>query len=610
VDKTKDIKTFLNGCTISNASGCPEGTGLSDIHKRIFDHRKNIPKAQMAEDLAAFYAEAGNIIDIWNSLTECEKDFVTYIVQYGGKEYIPTTVEYAEKHGIELEYTTRWGGKESFLRGYRYHYLKFLPILKNKLPDTKTHMLFPGGKEMPGFILNVLKNVVEPMKYEYNEYLPDKRDYIICRESRLGDFAAVVRFAGRERLKVKPGTFDITKAKLAKLSETAGFDEVCDKDGKFCTPKETERNNDFKVALPLFTLAANSGLVESNYHGDVSPSKKSVEILSMPRGELARKLFYDYLNSDKIHELHYITYINAYDGNHWVNWPECRKPIINLLKTCPGEKFIKFEVLDKYAKILCGNFFRRLLNCAVMVRGYDFGYDHYGNYELDWNECESQIIRLILSFLSAVGMVDIAYTENVPRIRYANDDFCVGIAGFRITKLGMWILGMSDTYDEPEEASGSADEGRLLVQPDYSVIISGLKCRIEHETYLSKFLTKVSDDENAAIYRLDIQSAIKAYNEGITPRQIKIYLKKSGSEHLPGNVERSLDDWQAKVGKIKIRKLTILETDDPLLLEEIKHIKGMDGIISDDIKNAAEIDGNQTKKAKTLIEKNGWFVRH
>jgi hypothetical protein len=408
---------------------------------------------------------------------------------------------------------------------------------------------------------------------------------------------------------VKEGTYDLTKAKLMKLSETIGFEEVCDKDGKFCTPKEAKRNNDFKVAQPLFILAANSGLIDIDMKGNVSPGKKSPEMLDMPPHEMAKRLYEDYRRENKIYELHYITYITAYDGDHWIKWHECRKPVLALLKTCPAETFIQFRDFDKYVKIFCGDFFRRLLNCAVMVKGYNFGYDYYGRYDPDWDECESQIIRLILCFLSAIGMVDIAYTENVTRIKAGDDDFCVGIAGFRINRLGAWVLGVTDTYEAAETVSASGEDGGLIVLPDYSVVISGLKCRIEHETYFSRFLSRVSVDENAAIYKLDFSSVIRAHDNSITPQKIKTALIKASGKPLPDNVIRSLDDWQAKVGRVKIRTMTVLETDDELLLEEIKHIKGIGEIIISGLHHAVAIDSSGQKKAKSLIEKNGWLVK-
>lgn len=608
--KIPEVLAYLNDrCTTGVASGCADGTGLTAIHKYIFNHKKNLPKAEMAKALSIFYANEKNIIDIWDSLSECERDFINYIVQYEGNEYLITTIEYAKKHKFGLEYDTTWGYKKSLMYDYMYSHLKFLHLLKRNIPNTKCVIFFPSGKDMPSFVLEALKKVVEPLKFEYREYIQSKNDYIICREGRIGDFGAIARVVASERLKAKPGTFDISKAKLAKLSEIIGFEDVCDKDGKVCAPKEAKRNNDFKVAQPLFVLAANSGLLDIDSEGYVSPGKKSSELLSLTSRELAKKLFDDYCAENKIYELHYITYITVYDGDWWIRWHECRKPIIDLLKNCPVEKFVKFEDLDKYARIFCGNFFRRLVNCAVIVKGYNFGYDHYGGYAPDWDECESQIIRLILSFLSAMGMVDIAYTENIPRIKYSDDDYCVGIAGFRITKLGAWILGITDKYEAIEPERTINNEGSLVVLPDYSVIISGLKCRVEHETYFSKFLTKTSVDENAAIYRIDFQSVIRAYDSNITPQKIKASLKKASGKPLPDNVERFLDDCHMKVGRVKIHTLTLIETDDILLLEEIKHIKGIGDIITGDLYHAVAIDKSGQKRAKALIEKNGWLVK-
>jgi len=591
------------------ASGCATGTGLTAVYKRIFRNSKNVVKAEMIRALSMFYVDKKNILNIWNTLTGCERDFITYIVQCGGKEYLPATLACAKKHNVSLDYEVRFGYKKNIVEYSDYLYLKFLHLLTQHIPGTKTPLLFPSGKDLPPFILEVLQTVIEPLKCEYNKYIPTKTDYIICRENRLGDFAAVVRFAGSEQLKVTVGTFALTKSKLVKLSETIGFEEVCDKDGRFCAPRDAKRNNDFKVAPLLFALAANSNLVDVTTEGDVLPGKQSTNLLMKPFHELAKKLFADYAKENRICELHYITYITAYGGERWIKWNECRKPIFELLKKCPVETFVKFEDFNKYAQFFCGNFFRRMLNFAVTVKGYNFGYNHWGGYNPNWNECEAQIIRLILSFLSTIGMIDIAYTQNTPRIEYDDDDFCVGIAGFRITKLGAWILGMTNKYEASTAVNTLNDEGELLVLPDYSIVLSGLKCRIKHEIYLSRFLTKVSTDENASVYKLDFKSAIRAFDNGITPLKIERYLKDASSKTLPDNVKRSLADWQTKVGRVKIRELMVLETDDALLLEEIKHIKAMNNLILGDLHHAVILDNDSKKKAKTIIEKNGWIVK-
>ena len=606
----REIIRYLNSCGLTPCDGCVSRTGLRAIHKCIFQAKNNtVPKEILIDELSDFYAEKQNIINIWKSLSSIEREITACIVRLDGDDFIPAIGEYAKKYHISTEYKPKWGVKRDLLDGEDYYYVhgRFIHLLNNYKPDTKTVLFFPNGKDMPDFVLDVLKTVLDPLKFEYKDYVPAEPDHIIRRESRISDFAALVRFTASERLKVKKNTYDLTKAKLAKLAEAIGLEEVYDNGGKFGTPKEVSGNNDFKVAQPLFVLAANSRLVEIDSDGNVTPGLISPDLLSLPFKDQAKKLFEDYFNENSISELDYITYITSYGSDYWVNWHECRKSIIDLLKTCPSEKFISFDDFNRYMKSARGNFFRRLLNGSVTVKGYNFG-RYYGRYRPDWDECEAQIIRLVLSFLSAIGMVDAVYSENVPRIKFNNDDYCVGISGFCITKLGAWILGMSKVYKEPENAVARKDEGGLFILPDYSVMITGLKYRVEHETYLSQFLTKISTDGNAAVYKLDFQSAVRAFNIGVTPQALKEYLTKISSVPLPDNVGRSLDDWQAKIGRVRISNLTVLETDDPLLLEELKHIKGMELIVSHGLSNAAAINGDQIKKAKALIEKNGWLV--
>ncbi|MDR1993868.1 MAG: helicase-associated domain-containing protein [Nitrososphaerota archaeon] len=597
---------YLNNCINDTAYGNAEGTGLDALYKTIFGNKTPVHKTDMVKNLSDFYSNKQNIIDIWNGLSECEQDFIRYVIN-GNGEFLPTTLFYAKKHNLKLVYVAP-GGYKKTIADLRYMHLRFLHLLSWNIPNTKTVLLFPGGN-LPHIIFNVLKNIVGPIEFLCGEYVPTKTDYIICRENRVSDFATIVKLATSERLKVKPETFDLTPAKLAKLSELVGFEEVCDNGGKFCPPKDAKNRNDFKVAQPLFVLAANSGLIGIDKAGTVLPGANSTDLLSRPPNELAKILFNDYFKRNNLAELHYTTYLKVSDGYMHVNWLECRNSIIELLKNCPIEKFLTFEDFDNNAKLFCGNFFRRLVYGGVMARGY--ACDNYLNsvHEPDWGECESQLIRVILSFLSAIGMVDIAYTENVSRIRCAVNDSCVGMAGFRITKLGAWIFGRIDKYETTKTISTLNDEGQLQVLPDYSIVISGLKCRIEHETILSKFLTRVSVDANAAVYKLDFPSIIRAHDFNITPQKIKKTLEKASGKPLPDNVSRSLDGWQLKIGRVKIHTLTVIETDDALLLEEIKHIKGIGDIITNEMSHVVAIDKEQQKKAKTLIEKNGWPVK-
>jgi hypothetical protein len=612
---------LLTNCSLSHSDRCADGTGLDELHQRVFGQKKSLARGGAARGLAEFYAEPQNIIEIWSGgsawraaakgLPGIEKEFISAYVQCGCEEFVPATKSIAEKHGIAPPKEKRgWGSYDFYsLDDYYGKRLKLLHLIVNERPKSMAVCLFPGGERMPPFVSDVLKDLIPPMEYVYGEYAPSENDRLICREGRLGDFAAAVRFAGIEKLKVKDGTYDITKAKLAKLAETAGFDEVCDCDGAFGAPRDATRAGDFRVATPLFALAAAGGLVEIDRELRANPGKNAMELLLKPPHELAKHLYDRYCASNKIYEAHYVAYLIIYGGEHWVDWAKCRAQVVGLLKTCPVGRLVRFSDFSKYAMIFCGNIIGRPQSCSAGLKGYDSGYGYYDSYTPDWDECEGRIIAQILSFLGAMGAVDIAYAANAPRIKRDGDDFGVGIAGLRVTALGAWLFGMADSYDSPEAAGAQEQEGTLLVQPDHTVMIAGLKSRILHEIYLGKFLTKASNDANVAVYKLDFPSMVRAHGLGILPRQIKAYLKKASDRPLPENVGRSFDDWQAKTGRVKIRTVTILETDDRLLFEELKAIKGMDAYAAEDIGPALALTGDGApKKAKSLAEKNGWMV--
>ena len=615
---------LLTYCNVGTAQGCVEGTGLTRLHQRVYGHKTNIIKAKAAQELAHFYADKQNILDIWNGkddamlpfpgLNDAEKQFIALSVQYSGKEFKPSSKKLAAELGLVFEdkrekysFYSR-DSRDPFSNDYRYgqFYLAFLHLLVQYNPNTKAVLLFPGGKQMPPFVLEALKPLIPPFEYRYSAYSPGKDDYLICREERLSDFAAVVRFAGSETLKVKQYSFDLTKAKLAKMAASIGFPEVCDGGGTFCSPKEAKRVNDFKIAAPLFALCANSGLVDVAKDGEVKPGAKALKLLAKPPHELVRQLFWDYTRKNDIYETHYVTYISLRDGDWGIKWHECREPILTLLKTCPAGAWVDFKDFEKYAAVFHGDFFRKLLNCAVFIQGFP---NIYGSYTPDWDECDAFVIRMILTFLGTMGVLDLAYSENVPRFKEAKNDACVGVTGFRITPLGAWLLGINATYEAKQSHATLEEESGLIVQPDHTVLITGMKARIEHEPPLSKYLTKISSDENAVVYKIDFPSIVRAFNQGTPPKEVKAYLQKASAKPLPANVIRSLEDWQAKAGRARIRTVTVLEADDALLLQELMHLKGVGACLEGELTHAAVIaPAADCAQIKATAEKNGWLV--
>ena len=129
----RTIGTYLESCTLNASDGCVEGTGLTAIYKTIFGNPgflKKVSKDKMVWQLTDFYADKQNITNIWNGLSECEREVMGYTARINGHEFGPALTVFAKKYGIDTSYTTRWGEKQDLLTDYQ-HYLKYLQLLKN-----------------------------------------------------------------------------------------------------------------------------------------------------------------------------------------------------------------------------------------------------------------------------------------------------------------------------------------------------------------------------------------------------------------------------------------------------------------------------------------------
>jgi hypothetical protein len=358
-------------------------------------------------------------------------------------------------------------------------------------------------------------------------------------------------------------------------------------------------------------LAANSGLVLIDAaDNSVKPNKVAPKMLELPEHEFAKRVYNDYMSKNNIYETHYITYIRLFDGEGWVPWHECRKEVVDLLKTCPVGKFVQYADFQKYMEIFHKKFFRKHINRAVYLQGYDFGDDYYGGYNPDWYECDDRIIQTILEFLGVIGVIDIAYKERVPWIRCAGGDFYIGVAGFNITPLGAWLLGLHKEYAAPKKANaeGTNTGVGLTVNDDNTVVITGLKERIKHEIYLSRFLTKIESDENNAVYLVDFPAIVKAYDMGVEPREVYNYLERESKTPMPKNLSYNFRKWQMQVGRLKIRTVTILESDDEDLLTDFLENRTIHNQTVEAVKNAVIINDGSKKKVKAALNKEEWLV--
>ena len=147
----------------------------------------------------------------------------------------------------------------------------------------------------------------------------------------------------------------------------------------------------------------------------------------------------------------------------------------------------------------------------------------------------------------------------------------------------------------------------LIHYPNFDVVIANSQDRMRHELFFDRFVEKTVDDKEVSVYKLDFAAMAKALNIGLMIHEISSYCEAFSNVPLPDNVKSAFSEWEVQSKRIRIRSITVIETDDHLLLEEISHYKGMKAISEGEISSVVVLKPGSEKKAKSLIEKNKRF---
>jgi hypothetical protein len=225
------------------------------------------------------------------------------------------------------------------------------------------------------------------------------------------------------------------------------------------------------------------------------------------------------------------------------------------------------DLLDLIQEVDYEFLFSRSYTSPVYSYYYNYGshpYVQYGNplgweftgvqNEADgWMQVEGRFIRDVISKpLFWMGLVDLGYSGPGQREPDA----------FRLTPIGAWLLGVGPQPEIPVEG------GQVIVQPNFHIMafdpVSDAVL-----VNLSRFAERVST-ERVSEYRLTRLSVYNAQKAGWGVEQIRAYLETLTGTSLPGNVRRTMEEWQTLHERIRIYpKLKVIHAASS---EELDHL--------------------------------------
>jgi len=278
-----------------------------------------------------------------------------------------------------------------------------------------------------------------------------------------------------------------------------------------------------------------------------------------------------------------------------------RQEIVSYLKECPINEWVDFP---SFSKELCKANREMFAVAGQPLVQDDYSKQYYN--QANWSCFEQSAISVVLlEYLAVLGAVDVLAAETT----YSEYDMysAYETAYFRVTDLGAYLFGIVDTYTGKDTQTSASGAIGFIVQPNFDVVIPNSLDRMRHELFFDRFAEKTVDDQEVSVYKLDFKGMVNALNIGLYVREIDSYCEAFSSMPVPDNVKAAFSEWEAQSGRIRIRSVTVIEADDPLLLEEIKNYSGMRALSEGDLKPVLVLTPNVEKKVKTLIEKNKRF---
>lgn len=140
---------------------------------------------------------------------------------------------------------------------------------------------------------------------------------------------------------------------------------------------------------------------------------------------------------------------------------------------------------------------------------------------------------------------------------------------FQISALGRALLTGSGLDAFEEDAAGMA--GKILVQPNFDVVVPVQEMDPLLTVPLDQFAERRSSG-TVTVYRLTKEAFTRAVQQGHDGGAfVRFLLDHSKEEGLPDNVLSTIEGWRGGLKRVRLRRIAVLEADDPLVLAELLH---------------------------------------
>lgn len=279
-----------------------------------------------------------------------------------------------------------------------------------------------------------------------------------------------------------------------------------------------------------------------------------IKALSKAPHETIRQIWQKWLNNNLFDEFNRIDSILGQKAKgHMTAKPPRRQAITDALMDCPVNEWIDVQKLSSYmqAEDFAFEVTRDPWKLYLCDREYGaLGYTDFGG----WNILQ---FRYMLAFLfehaATLGLIDIAYRHPEYALNDYRDNWGAdelkwlsrydGLRALRITKLGAYCLGLTDTYTATQPASSL----RLNVSPKLT-----LQALTDEIPLPERMLIETwAEPLDGGLWRLDPTQARDAIERGNSTTDFQKFLEQADDQPIPETVSGFLKKAQHDAQALK-----------------------------------------------------------
>lgn len=575
-----NLREQLEQITVSGHSRSMYALSLKELALRAGLTGVAFRKEPLVSGLERYLSQSSNIKKIWDGLSEYERACLAdYVINKG----------YLYKNAVEIlaqEY-----GIEPVLAIYGYGFVNI---------DEKSKMaLFFLNGQMPECIMEQLSGYIQVKELAYSkvEDVEEAEDEESGVEMGLRqDLVGIVKLVDSGKLKITKANEAPTKATVKKINE-----QLINKEyqiGSISIDFITRGDQTTKIygLYKMFVAAGVIVLEEST----MKLGAEAHTFLALPFVEQIRMLFDAYCKTSRIDEIERIRE-EKFKAQYKGSLEKVRSIVLQYLSKAPIGEWINVGDLLDQLYIHSRTFLKDQTFTIYQYSMYD---RYYYAYEGNWGRLESRWIDvMLLEYLAPLGIVDVAIGEIWDEDEYTGEEYNhLEAMYFKITKLGAYILGLTDCY----EIESGQIENALWVNDALEVVVEESMKKYSHEMFFEKFCEKQMR-EGQSVYKLDFSAMVKLFDQKISVKSVLDYINQESTQEVPPVVAQAFKRWKKDRNKVRIRTVTIIESDDPYIIEELEETMGEGRYVKGTLKHVLEIEKGSEVKVKREIEKKNYF---